>query len=321
MPTIDTSFLFATLDNDSLLYLVSLCSYPTLCRLRSTCKTADTLVAAEMEHRYSTSLRAFFDNQCGFRDMLNQTGSVVSGSFAVKIASGHRFRPGDLDVYSARGSADRIVSYLEVAAGYTVLGEIPHLDPLDGTYIGDIERIIRLSRQGLFLDVVVSLTFSAMLPIVYFWSTVPMIYFGGDGLCISYPQLLEKSRGLINPRRMETGVDEESVLRLRKKYEERGFEIQFEEEQWVKPGERVPACKRQRSPNCPLTMRFFGDRFCLLSSFKTVSSRAASPPFTGSLVTLTNIWWRGGSGCGSPCNAFGTSRFRALTQKAEIVGL
>ena len=295
---------------------MSFCSYPTLCRFRSTSRHADQLVATEIEFRYSKVLRRFVTLTRQFRDMLNHTGSVLSGSFAVAVAGDHMFPPADLDIYTTEDGFPQVLSFLLEREQFTILldGD-PHIED----YAGGAKRLIRLLRDSICIDLVVSLTQSPTLPIAHFWSTPVMLFLTGDGICMPYPTSFEKGLGLFNPGRMP--MDTELRDPLVNKYKARGFSICEREVDWYSGDDRPRRCAGPHSPTCPVNVRHFGDRLCLTTSLKTLDTRSITTAFSGPLANLTTVWWRGGSGCGGLCNIFGDSSFVAWTQTAEMVGM
>ncbi|PIL35521.1 hypothetical protein GSI_02249 [Ganoderma sinense ZZ0214-1] len=283
---------------------------------RSCIELADEFVATEMEFRYSKALRPFVVNGRGFRDMLNNTGSVISGSFAVAITGEHQFQPGDLDIYTTEQELHTVIVFLQQQERFVVVSEgDPHIED----YSGGAKRLIRLRRDSTAIDIIVSLTQSPTLPIAHFWSTPVMLFLSGDAICLPYPTSFEKGLGLLNPGRLP--MEDDMRTPLVDKYQDRGFKICEREVEWYPNRAHAPPCGGPRSPTCPVNVRHFGDRLCLTTSLKTVTNRSLESPFQGVVARLTTVWWRGGTGCGSTCNMFGDTVFTAWTQTADMVGL
>ncbi|KAH6874124.1 hypothetical protein BKA70DRAFT_1240661 [Coprinopsis sp. MPI-PUGE-AT-0042] len=165
---------------------------------------------------------------------LKETGSVISGSFALKAVLASSFTPGDIDIYCPKGRSEEVFLFLK-DNGYedetrcqrnfannstiSVEGQFgAHYDGLDTA----IEQIYLLIHPGTGkkINVICSFLSSALIPILLFHSTLLMNWISQDGIACLYPGLTLRKRGLQNefPARSKT---KEALL----KYRERGFQI------------------------------------------------------------------------------------------------
>ncbi|KAI0349496.1 hypothetical protein OH77DRAFT_1431184 [Trametes cingulata] len=304
------------LHHDVLDLILGQCSATTLLRLRSTSRTADVHVGDQLETRYRRLLHPYVDDQLGFRAMLDATGSIISGSAALKVCSGLDFTPGDLDVYAPSDTFHAMLSYLINAENFRIVAfgtSASSANP--ALYEGGIDVVVRLVRQESHIDLIQSLTNSAPLPVMHFWSTCVMSFLTGRGCVIPYPDLLEKRRGLLNPIRAQAPNGLLVVEPLMAKYDLRGIEHRLREIDWARDEDPTARCPRDRSSSCPHTIRWIGDPFCAHVDFRALHQRPRhiaipffpmfSPlygVFPDPWWTLTTVWWRGGLTCGGDCD-------------------
>ena len=306
---------------DAIHNILSSMPLPTLIRFRSTCRLADALAAEHIDHRIKTVLAGYFTDIPGLFAVLSSTSSVISGSAAFAVCAPHNaFTPGDIDIYTPKGQSERMVDYLVEKEGFEVVGTSRPFDK-GVKYRGGIKLMVQLKRDEYHIDVVESLTRGASLPIAHFWTTTVMLFITGTGICVLYPQLLERSRGLMTPVRVldaDGGADDFAHLVV--KYKQRGVDIRTDERSWDNDDDPQPLCTSYYSPACGLTFRWVGDVYSLVTAFGTITDRTATSAFTGLLETVTTVWWRGGRACGPPCSAFtGMIRPNIYTQMRRRV--
>ncbi|KAH6876921.1 hypothetical protein BKA70DRAFT_1025738, partial [Coprinopsis sp. MPI-PUGE-AT-0042] len=142
---------------------------------------------------------------------LNETDSVISGSFALKAVLASSFTPGDIDIYCPRGRSEEVLLFLK-DNGYedetrglrkfpsnstiSVEGDFDaHYDGLDT----GIEQIYLLVHQGMGkkINVITSFLSSALIPILLFHSTLLMNWISHDGITCLYPELTLRRRGAV----------------------------------------------------------------------------------------------------------------------------
>lgn len=181
-----------------------------------------------LQRKYDHVLRPYITHRRLFRGMMRHTRSVISGSTAVDFGLhglvAPSFLPSDLDIYTGVAHAITVIHHLRFIEGYTAnpLSSFPAGLVIDD-YDGGIASIVRMTQPGRpKIDVICSARISALHPLSFFWSTIPMTFLTADGFCTAYPQLLFKLRGCFNPTRCNTT----RVQRCMTKYQSRGFDVQ-----------------------------------------------------------------------------------------------
>ena len=149
--------------------------------------------------------------------MMRHTGSVISGSMGVKISEGtNEWEANDMDIYVPVDHGDKVVGWLQ-SQGYDVKEEVKG----DDGYIWDLGQVIDTmpsltdgvalcleagnciktvytlihTKFGTKLNVIQSLSRSAVAPIPFFHSTLVMNFITGDGVVCGYPTLLKQKKG------------------------------------------------------------------------------------------------------------------------------
>lgn len=190
-------------------------------------KAFRTICRQFLQRKYDLFLRPYIDDRHKFRALLRHTRSVISGSTAVDFGlhglTAPAFNSSDLDIYVGAAHALPVIQHLRSVEGYSAIplsSSPPHLliDDYDGG-IASVVRMVHPHRPK--IDVVCSARISALHPLGFFWSTIPMTYLTADGFCTAYPQLFFELRGCLNPARCGT----DRVKRCLKKYQERGFSV------------------------------------------------------------------------------------------------
>ncbi|KAI0648459.1 hypothetical protein C8Q79DRAFT_905579 [Trametes meyenii] len=270
----------------------------TLLSLRGTCRAADVNVHSEFEHRYSRLLSPFVADQHQFREVLDAANTFISRSTAVAFFSGRNLRPHDLDLYAVKGDSARIISYLIGVKGYKLVRAGSPIG--EALYRGGIYVVFRLvcMTDSVLIDVIESNTASSYLPLLHFWCTVPMNILCSKSFTALYPSLLEDCLGLLNP--ICTGNEEaqEDLDRLTKKYHAYGFDVRPFESSWDILPTGHARCAGRRSLNCPLTVCWVGDRFCLPIEDPSLWPAQFELLTVQTIKPLTVVWWRGGATCG-----------------------
>lgn len=269
----------------------------TLMRWKQTSSWVAHSVVMFLHTRYNSTLRGFGVDPLSFRSVLRLTGSVISGSTALHILDGARraaWAPNDIDVYVPRGKAMRIVTHLQVVEDF-------HLTRQDSAFYGrtasGFSRVIHLSKGNTSIDIIESLTQSALHPIPYFWSTHLINYLTADSFCIAYPDHLLTGRGVLNPIALLEGqYPSPRTLMVMEKYRARGYDVRLSPNAW----KGDPSAECDFGADCPRSIRIFGDRSCLVGSFKPFACPARHPPGNPDPRHAVR-WWRGGSACGGRC--------------------
>lgn len=287
------------LPDDVVFHLLRVSSIVTLVGFRAIDRLAARYVGDELSRRYRNLLHPFVSDDLRFRSMLDHHCAVIAGSGALAVCLHGSLTPNDLDVYVPRDALASVVAYLVNSESYVVSR---FLDPAStGTYQGGIDRVICLRRGCVSIDIVLSHTDCATLPIPHFWSTASMVYVSGNSFCVPYPALLRDRRALLNPARIAVAGAVADLSPLIRKYRSLGFDFYLNEADWRRTSEPGWVCPRGRSPTCPITVRWFGDRFCLEGLVEPRERPYVQGIRENGDTTLTTVWWRGGVACGETC--------------------
>lgn len=185
------------------------------------------LVQSFLSRKYQLALLPYITDPSSFRDVLRNSHSVISGSFALDFSLHGTTRPsidvGDIDIYAGVANAITIIEYLRRQEGYLAipLSFLPCISFIDD-YDGGIAAVVRmLHPRGTKIDVICSSRISALHPLAFFWGTVVMAFLTSDGFCSAYQMLTECGIVCLNPSRDMTP----RIRRCIKKYQRRGFTI------------------------------------------------------------------------------------------------
>ncbi|KAH9887375.1 hypothetical protein C8Q73DRAFT_604318, partial [Cubamyces lactineus] len=160
--------------------------------------------------------------------VLRATMSVVSGSTVLHIIDQARsptWKPNDLDIYAPLDGAGRVASYLIDVEHYSWKGL------QESSYESDhsgFKAVIHLSKGDQQIDVIQSVTTSALYPLPFFWSTHVMNYFTADMFCVVYPTYTLQGRGLLNPVVLVSKrYPSIRTLQVIGKYQTRGYDFRI----------------------------------------------------------------------------------------------
>lgn len=216
-----------------------------------------------MSVRMNTMLEAYVVNPIRLRQVLDETDSVISGSFVLRFMEGATdWAEGDLDIYVDCVSVDAFKAYL--ASEEYVRGEPAEQHKTYDHGGGSIREVIKFKKpgNGPSIDLIVSRNKLSVFPIADFWGTHVMNLLSGSSLCIAYPHTLDRIAFLV-PRRSTDW----KVPFLVGKYEQRGYE--FEELDTEELGK----------------VRYFGDKHCLC-----IPVRRGGGTFGRGALVNTVVW-------------------------------
>ncbi|KAF4618641.1 hypothetical protein D9613_009830 [Agrocybe pediades] len=157
------------------------------------------------------------------------------------------------------------------------------------TYYNDaIAEVLALTNGDASINIIISTTETALIPIFYFHSTAVMNYISPYGIFCAYPKLTFNLRNMLNPLHSRNPHDNWRLWSCVDKYRARGFSTRFDPIHWDDMANHV--CETDY--NCPTTMRTTFDEGCLFF------------PFPNPLGTYTSmasgivVWCLGGFPCG-----------------------
>ncbi|OJT05578.1 hypothetical protein TRAPUB_3591 [Trametes pubescens] len=286
---------------------------PTLQTWRTTCVVADRVVSSFLQACYHNALSSHFIDVAGFRAVLRATGAVVSGSAALRTLDrnrAHGWRSNDVDVYTPVHQTERIIRYINEVEGYYALEAS---EPYAHYSVSGYMQVFRYrNADGAHIDVVQSYTHSAIFPIPFFWSSHVMNYMTADAFCVAYPVHTLQGRGLMSPvALLDDQHAHDPTLAVMHKYRSRGYDFRLYTHAWT--ADATTECSQSANEGCPRTIRFFGDRYCLIGSFGTVSETVQSTECRAQPDKTRLVrWWRGGNACGGNCRHTHPGTIRTL---------
>lgn len=218
----------------------------------------------------------FCDDPVDFLANMLHNNAIISGSVALYALSFVHFSsagrsakgwfPNDMDIYvpltqHPHDSPPPIIAYLGQSHGYSLRLKLDHLDLQYPN--SEIFEIYHLFKDDKKIDVIVSITQSAIRPLFRFHGSCVMNCITGSGIFSAYPKLTCNSRGLFNPMStMSTALlphlPAANVRIALNKYRSRGFDIRYNPACWE--GDRH-ICSID--PYCPHAMRWVTDPACL----------------------------------------------------------
>ena len=246
-----------------------------------------------------------------FFSMLKSERAVISGSMALfplmfcnfsgTNSNGVYWSPHDMDIYEPKigKGGSGVVKYMLEVEGYkeqNIRGRSlqEQYDAKRG-----ILQVRNVERGELHVDIVTSLSSSAVSPIFYFHSTPVFNWICPEGLFSAYPKLTCAWRGLLNPMALDRSrfvpaLPGEDVRLCLQKYRMRGFDIR-----------RNPSCWPHEdhfctfSPECPITSRSVVDRGCMFVPFSEISEGGLGGTSTDFPYDSPYIffWYLGGPAC------------------------
>lgn len=181
--------------------------------------------------RYNRMIERFYPRAMDVRRMLNETSSVISGSFVLEYAFYHRlWKCNDLDIYTRAVDADaweeffKRVGYVrqreEDEGGEEGEDEDEEVEPFYNPRIKEI-RTLRRTQPDSLVDIMVSDTSNALQPLLGFWNSCLQNFATCNTFTFAYPRNTFRQKGHV------TGMwrQDDRVPYLAEKYVARGFTI------------------------------------------------------------------------------------------------
>ncbi|KAG6906323.1 hypothetical protein DXG01_014480 [Tephrocybe rancida] len=162
-------------------------------------------------------------------EVLDQTGSVVSGSCALLVLNPFTFHPKDLDVYCSRGELDTVVAaFRGKYPGLQFQQPCPDYDDIPHVFTA-----VSLKDHIRSINIVASRTDNNLLPIFNFHSSVVMNFVSAREIYCGYPDLTFKYRNIINVLMAAApGCNCIKFAECIVKYEKRGYNYATDPMEW-----------------------------------------------------------------------------------------
>lgn len=266
-----------------------------------------------LRRKTDAEIRRFCVNPQGLRAMLWATRSIISGSVVLAVLVPYELRdwmPADMDIYTTERRVSKVMNFLRDEEGYEV---VPGGTGKPATYIvvGGIKEVIKLQRAGgQKIDLIVSITRSALSPVFKFYGTHVMNAITGRGFLCTYAKYTLENRvmfnsGVVNANFAALPLDVEKCM---VKYTQRGFQFDPHPVIYAKDPHE---CKISKC--CPHTIRRLYDEgvltvaFCDIapsekSALKKKNKKSKSVFIPNDLSHVFNglhhnIWTMGGGPC------------------------
>ncbi|KAG6915534.1 hypothetical protein DXG01_011031 [Tephrocybe rancida] len=188
-------------------------------------------------------------------EVLESTGSVVSGSTILAILNPWTFKPNDLDLYVPHSAVNKVITLFVDNYGVTIFSP----KDVQGTDYGslpDVQDVVTLRKDSIHINIIVSRSDNPLLPIFNFHSTVVMNFMTSTSIFCAYPELTFDYRNLVNMNIVGTwGGLGDKVEGTIAKYIRRGYDFSAFVTDW--PEFNTHLCGSH--PACPSTLRFVTD--------------------------------------------------------------
>ncbi|KIM24318.1 hypothetical protein M408DRAFT_234538 [Serendipita vermifera MAFF 305830] len=221
--------------------------------LSQTCKTTRIWQKRVLLYKTNSLLEPFVKNPKELRDIMNQTGSIVSGSSALWLICGFpkEWSAGDLDMYCAKGQGHILVKYFRTQGYQVIPPPVIETGGLGSSFFSTsgLHSATKLERKGRKVNILESPTDSALHPLTRFHSSVVMNYITSSEIGVLYPTLTLRNIAIVQTKTSQRGGH------WKQKYEtQRGFSI-------------YKYHPMATSKVCPKRLRFIGDVHSLVAAF------------------------------------------------------
>jgi hypothetical protein len=170
-------------------------------------------------------LHRWTEDPLGLRGIMHENRAVISGSSAVWLLDRFpsQWEPNDLDIYTPFSRARPFIEYF-TSQGYNLFSQSktkiqnPYNDDEEHRII-DLATVFKMERGHRRIDILESMTESAVRPISDFHTTLVMNYISAGTIHILYPRLFFEKKVFLNRAKYTSSND------YIEKYRKRGFEI------------------------------------------------------------------------------------------------
>lgn len=203
-------------------------------------------VAEYMDAHRTTLLRAFIEDVDGFMNLLERTGTVISGSSALHLiqAKSEALKLNDLDLYVTHEFDKEVMKHMK-GEGYEVKRESERKTEYDNSAM---KKVYKLTKNNHEVDIIVTDWACAIIPIMQYHSTAVMNYMMAHSLVCLYPEWTRNRQSFVNPQMyLNNGTNIHTIMALMK-YVRKGFHMSADPYKFG-----VHNCNM--SGYCPNTMR------------------------------------------------------------------
>lgn len=159
-----------------------------------------------------------------FINLLDRTGSVVSGSCALTLLQAEReaIVGCDMDVYTTEKFETEVLDHFKEREGYKCMEEVKKKTEYDSSAI---LKMHKLQNEDMEVDIIVTDWKCALAPVVQFHSTAVMNYITARSIVCLYPRWTTANKSLVNPRMYLENLTHLRTLHVLMKYRRRGFRV------------------------------------------------------------------------------------------------
>ena len=275
------------------------------------------LTELTLKSRFSHFLEKITDEPEAFRAAMRRYRVILSGGAALHFLDTKAdWTPGDYDFFCSDEGFEPFCDFIQSRlAGSTVLSveKQAFYTPDPTSYMGMFnrgpgqessrgikERRVFTTNRGKF-DVLRAASFSPLLPIVHFHSTLVMNVISADAFCIPYPWLFLK--GSLVPLPHSSSTRDRAALE--KYVKERQYHLCNSMHGFWDPREDFECMPHG---HCARDIRYFNDEHCLTFRWdhKTGGGGTGGTLADGGFQLRCNVCWVwGGGGCnGNSCAGF-----------------
>ncbi|KAG2133027.1 hypothetical protein DEU56DRAFT_757246 [Suillus clintonianus] len=247
-----------------------------------------------MMKRREKLFRTFVNDVDGLIEIMDITGTVISGSSALSLvqAETEAVNAKDLDVYTTEGFEDDVVKHFKEKENYIGVQNIVRQQQYDSSAI---TKIIKLEKRGKKVDIIVTHWSCAIAPIIQFHTTCVMNYITSRSLVCLYPCWTCANEGFINPLLYVDGKTTLYTVDALMKYTRRGFKLTADPWRLGDHDCEDEATGEEKSGYCPHKLRSTIDDEVLCWRYAPTQTLAGTTISCESIGIMA--WYLGGFQC------------------------
>ncbi|KAK7685931.1 hypothetical protein QCA50_010740 [Cerrena zonata] len=271
-------------------HILHFCDLPTLLGLY--CDNGwRELVGIEMMLCYNALLASFTPNPASFRQMMSDTGSIISGSTALYLLLRQpcTWKPRDVDVIGVNEGYKTLLAFILSLPGAKVVsdsreqleGDGPDSYPYEG-----LRRLVKVSTDMANFDVIESTGSVPSNTVVHYWGTHVMNALTADSIQCAYPALTLAHKVI--------QVRYTNATNPITKYKQRGFEL-------IRKEFRAVNLSASCGHNvlCSSRDRYFGDEDTLVLPIPGLVATGRERQMGSGGPRRVSAWRMGGRACGT----------------------
>ncbi|KAG1838187.1 hypothetical protein DFJ58DRAFT_668491 [Suillus subalutaceus] len=239
-----------------------------------------------MDRRREDLLKGFVKDVNDFIDLLERTGTIISGSSALHLfqAKSAAIALRDMDIYGTHEFEEEVLKHFKEKEGY----EVTLISERKTEYSSTIKKVYKMQKEMQKVDLIITEWASAIVPILQYHSTAVMNYMTARTFVSLYPKWTNDMKSLVNPRMYLGDTANIRTVTALMKYVRHGFRVTAEPFQLG-----IHDCLR--SAYCPSTTRNTLDDNTLRWEFSKVKTVGNTTVACSDMAIV--IWRLGGDDC------------------------